>query len=679
MHVWQKSILNKILFIGTIIFPFSLFAASEQPQPSSGREIQHPFTVQNNVLLRQQYQDIMQLLSGEVSETTIAFVRQMLPAIAQYPLAPYVDYRLFSKQSLIEPQQLKQFIQQNPHFLLNDNLIDLFYKKAFQQQAWQRLVDNKTSFPAKTTAQQCIQLLAKQKTNNAAKTLDLLWQDTEKLWLSGDSLPVQCDPLFQLWQQSGKLSNQLILQRAELALKSQNKNLIRYLQQLTANLDLQKQLQQWADLLSNPQQLIAIQSNLTQSATNKQLLLALYPRYLRFFTEQNLNLTQIQQQIEDLQKNWQLTAQELNLLYKAVLQRFFDNKQPEWQQWRDQKLIQLKDNSLIERRIRLAIRQQQPLQNWLDQLSADTINQDEWQYWRAWQLQKKGKQPEAEKIWQNLSRKRGFYALLSAQTLNIDYQPVMQDLPQPINFDDLWQDQEIATILSRVIELRNFRYLDDAYSEWLFLLNLATAQQQLLLAEYALQQQWYDLAVAATIKAKAWDYLRLRLPLAYLDWFNINVADKTISNSFAMAIARQESAWRPNVRSSANAIGLMQLLPSTAKATAQQANYSLQRANNLTDPLGNILLGTAHLQQLAEKYGDNRLLIAAAYNAGANRVDRWLDENGGKLSIAEFIASIPFYETRNYVQNVVSYDYYYQLLLKQELKKFSKTETDRLY
>src|SRR5699024_5975396 len=135
--------------------------------------------------------------------------------------------------------------------------------------------------------QQCIQLLATQKTNNAAKTLDLLWQDTEKLWLSGDSLPVQCDPLFQLWQQSGKLSNQLILQRAELALKSQNKNLIRYLQQLTANLDLQKQLQQWADLLSNPQQLIAIQSNLTQSATNKQLLLALYPRYLRFFTEQN--------------------------------------------------------------------------------------------------------------------------------------------------------------------------------------------------------------------------------------------------------------------------------------------------------------------------------------------------------------------------------------------------------
>src|SRR5699024_5216493 len=229
------------------------------------------------------------------------------------------------------------------------------------------------------------------------------------------------------------------------------------------------------------------------------------------------------------------------------------------------------------------------------------------------------------------------------------------------------------------IELRNLQYLDDAYSEWLFLLNLATAQQQLLLAEYALQQQWYDLAVAATIKAKAWDYLRLRLPLAYLDWFNINVADKTISNSFAMAIARLESAWRPNVRSSANAIGLMQLLPSTAKATAQQANYSLQRANNLTDPLGNILLGTAHLQQLAQKYGNNRLLIAAAYNAGANRVDRWLDENGGKLSMAEFIASIPFYETRNYVQNVVSYDYYYQLLLKQELKKFSKTETDRLY
>ncbi|KGQ30888.1 lytic murein transglycosylase [Gallibacterium genomosp. 2] len=679
MRVWQKSILKNILFVSSIISSFSLFAASEQLQQLSKNEFKQTFNVQNGTVIRQQYQDIMQLLSGEVSETTITFVRQMLPTIAQYPLAPYVDYRLFNKQSLITPQQLKLFIQQNPNFLLNDNLIDLFYKKAFQQQAWQLLLDNKTSFPAKTTAQQCIQLLATQKTSNISKELDLLWQDTEKLWLSGENLPSQCDQLFQLWQQSGKLSDQLILQRAELTLKSQNKNLIRYLQRLTNNIDLQKQLQQWADLISNPQQLIVMQSNLPHSTTNKQLLLEIYPRYLSFFSEQSLNLSQIQQQIEDLQKNWQLTAQELNLLYKAVLQRFFDNKQPEWQQWRDQKLMQLKDNSLIERRIRLAIRQQQPLQNWLDQLSADTINQDEWQYWRAWQLQKKGKQQEAEKIWQNLSRKRGFYALLSAQTLNIDYQPVMQDLPQPINFDDLWQDQEITTILSRVIELRNFRYLDDAYSEWLFLLNLATAQQQLLLAEYALQQQWYDLTVAATIKAKAWDYLRLRLPLAYLDWFSINMADKTISNSFAMAIARQESAWRPNVRSSANAIGLMQLLPSTAKATAQQANYSIQRANNLTDPLGNILLGTAHLQQLAQKYGNNRLLIAAAYNAGANRVDRWLNENEGKLSMAEFIASIPFYETRNYVQNVVSYDYYYQLLLKQELKKFSKTETDRLY
>ncbi|MGY6771673.1 transglycosylase SLT domain-containing protein [Gallibacterium sp. ZY190522] len=679
MRVWQKSILKNILFISSIISSFSLFAASEQLQQLSKSEFKQTFNVQNGTVIRQQYQDIMQLLSGEVSETTITFVRQMLPTIAQYPLAPYVDYRLFNKQSLITPQQLKLFIQQNPNFLLNDNLIDLFYKKAFQQQAWQLLLDNKTSFPAKTTSQQCIQLLATQKTSNISKELDLLWQDTEKLWLSGDSLPVQCDPLFQLWQQSGKLSDQLILQRAELALKSQNKNLIRYLQQLTANLDLQKQLQQWADLLSNPQQLIAIQSNLTQSATNKQLLLALYPRYLRFFTEQNLNLTQIQQQIEDLQKNWQLTAQELNLLYKAVLQRFFDNKQPEWQQWRDQKLMQLKDNSLIERRIRLAIRQQQPLQNWLDQLSPDKINQDEWQYWIAWQLQKNDKQQEAEKILQNLSRKRGFYALLSAQTLNIAYQPAIKDLLHPINFDALWQNQEIATILSRIIELRNLQYLDDAYSEWQFLLKFITTEQQLLLAEYALQQQWYDLAVAATIKAKAWDYLRLRLPLAYLDWFNINVADKTINNSFAMAIARQESAWRPNVRSAANAIGLMQLLPSTAKATAQQANYSIQRANNLTDPLGNILLGTAHLQQLAQKYGNNRLLIAAAYNAGANRVDRWLNENGGKLSMAEFVASIPFYETRNYVQNVVSYDYYYQLLLKQELKKFSKTETDRLY
>nr|WP_181022033.1 lytic transglycosylase domain-containing protein [Avibacterium endocarditidis] len=146
-----------------------------------------------------------------------------------------------------------------------------------------------------------------------------------------------------------------------------------------------------------------------------------------------------------------------------------------------------------------------------------------------------------------------------------------------------------------------------------------------------------------------------------------------------MAIARQESAWRANVTSSANARGLMQLLPSTAKLTAEQDQLPYKKESQLFDPIDNIMLGTTHLNQLAEKYGNNRILIAAAYNAGARRVDSWLAKSNGKLTMAEFIATIPFYETRGYVQNVLAYDYYYQLLQGEKAEKFTQAEQNRLY
>lgn len=146
-----------------------------------------------------------------------------------------------------------------------------------------------------------------------------------------------------------------------------------------------------------------------------------------------------------------------------------------------------------------------------------------------------------------------------------------------------------------------------------------------------------------------------------------------------MAIARQESAFRPNVSSSANARGLMQLLPSTAKLTAQKAKLPYKNEAQLFDPFDNIMLGTAHLQELYDKFGDNRILIAAAYNAGSHRVSQWLAKSQGKLTMAEFVSSIPFFETRGYVQNVLAYDVYYQILQQKPQQLFSKQEYDRLY
>ena len=107
-----------------------------------------------------------------------------------------------------------------------------------------------------------------------------------------------------------------------------------------------------------------------------------------------------------------------------------------------------------------------------------------------------------------------------------------------------------------------------------------------------------------------------------------------------------------DVRSSAGAIGLMQLMPATGTRVAQGYSAALLGAQHLTDPESNIRLGTCYLGQMAERFGGNPVLATAAYNAGPHRVDRWLPETGQR-DARVWIENIPFNETRKYVKRVL--------------------------
>ncbi|MBI0536566.1 lytic transglycosylase domain-containing protein [Roseomonas sp. KE2513] len=123
------------------------------------------------------------------------------------------------------------------------------------------------------------------------------------------------------------------------------------------------------------------------------------------------------------------------------------------------------------------------------------------------------------------------------------------------------------------------------------------------------------------------------------------------------AIARQESNFDPEAVSSANARGLMQLLPATAAGVARRLGIPHQPGWLITDPAHNMRLGSQYLADQMERFGGNLALAAAAYNAGPARVGEWLGTYGtpgeGGLDVIDWIELIPFSETRNYVQRVV--------------------------
>ena len=126
---------------------------------------------------------------------------------------------------------------------------------------------------------------------------------------------------------------------------------------------------------------------------------------------------------------------------------------------------------------------------------------------------------------------------------------------------------------------------------------------------------------------------------------------------FSLAIARQESEFNTKAASHAKAYGMMQMINGTAKATARKERLPYQRSWLQSDPEYAAKLGSHHLRHLLEEFDGSYIMAAAAYNAGSSRVRRWNKNYGdprkGQIDPIDWVESIPYSETRNYVQRVM--------------------------
>ena len=150
-------------------------------------------------------------------------------------------------------------------------------------------------------------------------------------------------------------------------------------------------------------------------------------------------------------------------------------------------------------------------------------------------------------------------------------------------------------------------------------------------------------------------------PNLYMDSILRHARKHKLDPSLVMAVIRQESAFNASARSRADARGLMQVLPSTARQIARRAGVRGFTNTKLYQPEDNIMLGTYYLSTRMRKFEDSEPLALAAYNAGASRAVRWMNEFGID-DMDEFVEQIPFNETRNYVKRVLSFKAHYSRL-----------------
>ena len=156
-------------------------------------------------------------------------------------------------------------------------------------------------------------------------------------------------------------------------------------------------------------------------------------------------------------------------------------------------------------------------------------------------------------------------------------------------------------------------------------------------------------------------YWKVLFPLPYISDIRADSAKYQLDPYLVLSLMRQESEFNPSVVSYANAYGLMQILPSTGKQLAKADGMHHFTTNDLLNPPVNINLGTLYLKQLIDKFHGQVEYALASYNAGDYRIQDWL-EKGSYRDVPEFVESIPFTQTRDYVQAILRNEKMYKRL-----------------
>ncbi|WP_368300145.1 murein transglycosylase [Kluyvera sichuanensis] len=594
-------------------------------------------------------------------------VDQLMPTLREYPLYPYLEYRQLSSDLMNTPAlAVTNFVQANPTLPPARTLRNRFVNELARREDWRGLLAFSPEKPG-TVEAQCNYYYAQYAVGDTQGA----WDGAKTLWLTGQNRPNACDKLFGAWRASGTQDPLAYLERIRLAMKAGNTGLVKA---LASQMPSQYQTIATAitDLANNPNNVLTFARTTGANDFTRQLAAVAFSSVARQDVE-NARLM-----IPTLVQAQQLNDDQTQELRDIVAWRLMGNDVTDEQaRWRDDAIMRSQSTSLIERRVRMALGtgDRAGLNTWLARLPMEAKDKDEWRYWQADLLMERGRDDEARSILLALMQQRGFYPMVAAQRLGEPYPLRVEKAPGTIS-STLTGGAEMA----RVRELMYWNQDNTARSEWANLVSSRSQTEQAQLARYAFDQRWWDLSVQATIAGKLWDNLQERFPLAYNDLFVRYTTGKDVPQSYAMAIARQESAWNPKVKSPVGASGLMQIMPGTATHTVKMFNLpGYSNPVQLLDPETNINIGTSYLQYVYQQFENNRIFASAAYNAGPGRVRTWLGNSAGRIDAVAFIESIPFSETRGYVKNVLAYDAYYRHFMGQKEDVLSSNEWQRRY
>ncbi len=282
------------------------------------------------------------------------------------------------------------------------------------------------------------------------------------------------------------------------------------------------------------------------------------------------------------------------------------------------------------------------------------ISQGRAGYWQGRALEAMGDEDEAAKAYaMGAAYQTSFYGLLAAERAGLAFDTSLSgEVPEQ---DWRFSPLAMAPLFEAGMLLQASGELSLAERFWTHLADQLVSDDLALLGQAAIDAGQPHLAVMIGKRAAR---RGLTIAAPYYALHPLAEADLPMAPEMNLSIARRESEFDPVVRSGAGALGLMQLMPGTARDMASDLGVRpLHSDARLTaDPEYNAQLGAEYLSQMAARFRGNVSMMAAAYNAGPSRPIRWMETYGdpraGDIDIVDWIEMIPFRETQNYVMRV---------------------------
>lgn len=630
-------LLSIVWIIVALVGAFSVFNARALVPAAAATPLASLGDAQRYAQQRIHYEKAVSALQAR---RTAVFERERA-ALGQHPLRAYLDYaRMMQRLKTTNGRDARQFVEAHSNSPLGVRYLGHYLRAAGASRRWGDVLAAAKSEP-RSESLRCYYARALRGRGREAEA----WALAERLWLSAKSVHKSCDPLFKLWRAARGITDAVVWERAQLAYAGRQSNLLRYISSLGSTA-VSSELTALRRTYRHPNQTLAVAAQVSQPHKANLLTLGL-ERLSRYSPGDALAAYQkLKLGLLDVEQNERVR--------RAIAYRGLLDKNSGAQAWIDQQLSVWEDDKLTGMRLRWAIAES----DWMSieritrLLSEEGKREASWRYWRGRALHELGRPAEANNLHASVAAERGFYGFMSADRLQSPYSFEVANLSvQPAGEALVRLPAVVMETVWRVRELKAVNEESLALAEWAHLLQRVNTVQQLSLANIAKDEGWHRMSIDAANASKTWDAVDLRFPLAYIDVFRDRAQRQSLPTAQLLAIARRESAFAPSARSPVGARGLMQIMPATGRAVAKSLGETLS-LRELYEVEKNVDLGSAYFRQLLDRFGGNRAVALAAYNAGPNRVNNWV---GQDMDVDAWIETIPFRETRDYVKAVLAY------------------------